>query len=217
MTQPAAVSPLQLSLPEIERAFAATGIKALPEGVSELKHREMIFVQRLLEHGQHARAATEAGYSEASAGPTASELLRRPKVFAFYRRCMDKLANEAGNIVRSTFERYVIFHAKAMEAAQVGKDADAWLASGFKTEQGRNGKDRTEYELARTRAQRDEKMYSGLARAEGMLLAALLGKLKIKIEGDVKVSVVTDEDRAHLMSLEAAGVPVRMTALGGRN
>lgn len=217
MTQPATVSPLQLSLTQIERAFAATGIKTLPNGVGELNRREMIFVQRLLEHGQHARAAIEAGYSDRSAGAIASELLRKPKVFAFYRSCIEQLANDAAQLVRTTFERYVIFHAKAMEAAQVSMDADTWLAAGFEQTTGRTAKDKTEYELKRDRAQRNEKIYSGLARGEGMLLAALLGKLKIKIEGDVKVSVVTDEDREHLMSLEAQGVPVRMPALGGRN
>lgn len=210
------VCALQLSLPEMERAFAATGIKSLPNGVSELNRREMMFVQRLLEHGQHARAAVEAGYAETSAGSIASELLRKPKVFAFYRSCTDKLANDAAGIVRTTFERYVIFHAKAMEAAQQVKDADAFLVSAFETTSGRTGKDRTEYELARSRAQRDEKLYAGQARAEGMLLAALLGKLKVKIEGDVRVSVVTDDDRRHLMDLERQGVPVRMD-LGGRN
>lgn len=216
MTQPVA-NPLQLSLVEIERGFAATGIKTLPDGVADLNRREMVFVQRLLEHGQHARAAIEAGYSEASAGAIASELLRKPKVFAFYRRCVDKLANEISVVVRATFERHVIYHAKAMEASQAVKDADAFLVSGFEQTSGKSAKDRTEYELARTRAQRDEKTYSGMARAEATLLGALLGKLKIKIEGDVKVSVVSDEDRAHLMQLEAAGVPVRMPALGGRN
>lgn len=217
MTQPDRPSPLQLSLVEIERGFAATGIKTLPDGVADLNRREMVFVQRLLEHGQHARAAIEAGYSEASAGPIAAELLRKPKVFAFYRRCTEKLANDAAQLVRTTFERYVIFHAKAMEAGQQVKDADTFLVSGFETTTGKSAKDKTEYEQARARAQRDEKLYSGLARGEGMLLAALLGKLKIKIEGDVKVSVVTDEDREHLMSLEAQGVPVRMPSLGGRN
>ncbi|HWA07937.1 MAG TPA: terminase small subunit [Opitutaceae bacterium] len=209
---------LQLSLPEIERAFAATGIKTLPDGVSDLNRREMVFVARLLEHGQHARAAIEAGYSETSAGPIASELLRKPKVFAFYRRCLDKVASDAAVVVRSTFERYVILNAKFLEAAQQVKDADAFLVSGFQSTNGKAAKDRTDYEQARARAQRDEKHYSTLARGEGMLLAALLGKLKVQIAGDVHVSVISDEDRAHLMSLEAQGVPVRMPALaGGRN
>lgn len=215
--EPAPAGPLQLSMAEIERGFAATGIKTLPDGVSALSRREMIFVQRLLEHGQQARAAIEAGYSETSAHSTASFLLRKPKVFAFYRKCTDKLANDAATVVRTTFERYVIFNAKAQSAAQERADADAWLAKEFTEEKGKNAKDRTKYEDVRTRAQREEKLYSSLARAEGMLLAALLGKLKIKIEGDVRVSVITDEDRRHLQELEAAGVPVRMPELGGRN
>lgn len=209
--------PLQLSMVEIERGFVAAGIKSLPDGVAELNRREMLFIQRLLEHGQQRRAAIEAGYSEHSADSTASFLLRKPKVFAFYRRCTDKLANDAATVVRTTFERYVIFNAKAQSAAQERADADNWLAKEFQSETGKSAKDRTKFEEQRTRAQRDEKLYAIQARAEGMLLAALLGKLKIKIEGDVKVSVVTDDDRRHLMELEAGGVPVRMPELGGRN
>jgi hypothetical protein len=209
---------LQLSLADVERGFAGTGIRSLPEGVSDLNRREMIFVQRLLEHGQQRRAAIEAGYSENSADSTASFLLRKPKVFAFYRRCTDKLANDAGTVVRTTFERYVIFNAKAQSAAQERADADTWLAKEYQSETGKIAKERTKFEEQRSRAQRDEKLYSSLARGEGMLLAALLGKLKVKIEGDVKVSVVTDEDREHLADLERQGVPVRMPAItGGRN
>jgi hypothetical protein len=209
---------LQISLADVERGFAGTGIRSLPEGVSDLNRREMIFVQRLLEHGQQRRAAIEAGYSENSADSTASFLLRKPKVFAFYRRCTDKLANDAGTVVRTTFERYVIFNAKAQSAAQERADADTWLAKEYQSETGKIAKERTKFEEQRSRAQRDEKLYSSLARGEGMLLAALLGKLKVKIEGDVKVSVVTDEDREHLADLERQGVPVRMPAItGGRN
>lgn len=213
-----AACPLQMTLPEIERGFAACGVKALPDGVSDLTRREMIFVMRMLDHGQCAKAAIEAGYSETSAGQIASETLRKPKVFAFYRRCTEMVANDAAQIVRTTYERYVVFHAKALEAAQNVKDADVFLVSGFRDEKGKNGKERTEYEQARDRAQRDEKHYASQARAEGTLLAALLGKLKIKIEGELKFSVVTDEDREHLMSLASQGVPVTMPELmGGRN
>ncbi|HBJ87140.1 MAG TPA: hypothetical protein DDZ88_25425 [Verrucomicrobiales bacterium] len=218
VSQTQTIRPQQLTLSEIERGFAACGIKELPQGVSELNRREMLFVQRLLEHGQQRRAAIEAGYSETSADSTASFLLRKPKVFAFYRRCTEGLANDAGTVVRTTFERYVVFNAKAQNAAQERADADTWLAKEFSDEDGKNAKQRTKYEQLRARAQRDEKLYSGLARAEGTLLAALLGKLKIKIEGELKFSVVTDEDREHLMQLEAAGVPVRMPQMaGGRN
>lgn len=218
MSQTENPCPLQLTLPEIERSFAACGIKELPEGVAELTRREMVFVMRMLEHGQCARAAVEAGYSEQSAGQIASETLRKPKVFAFYRRCTEKVANDAAQIVRTTYERYVIFHAKVMEAAQTVKDAETFIVSGFKNENGKNAKDRIEYEQKRDRAQRDEKLYASQARAEGTLLAALLGKLKIKIEGELKFSVVTDEDREHLMDLARQGVPVVMPDMvGGRN
>jgi hypothetical protein len=217
---PTDTNPLLPTEPDVQLVFDAMGLSSLPHGAGALTRREMVFVQRMLEHGQMARAAVEAGYSEASAGAIASETLRKPKVFAFYKRCCDVVANDTAKLVRSTYERYVIFHAKAIEAAQVRADADTWLATGLVTESGKNSKERTVQELRRTQAQRDEKTYSGLARAEATLLAAMLGKLKIKIEGDVKVSVVTDEDRAHLTSLEELGVPVRTPPLagaGGRN
>jgi phage terminase small subunit len=217
---PTDTNPLLPAQADMQLVFDAMGLTSLPNGAAELTRREMLFVQRVLEHGQMARAAIEAGYSEASAGAIASETLRKPKVFAFYKRCTDVLANDTAKLVRTTYERYVVFHAKTIEAAQVRADADTWLNIELVKETGKNSKERTTQELRRAQAQRDERTYSGLARAEGTLLAAMLGKLKIQIEGNVKVSVVTDEDRAHLTALEEQGVPVRippLTHTGGRN
>ena len=200
--------------------FAALGIADLPEGVSTLTRREAKFVAAYLSHGQMRQAAIEAGYSEESAASIASETLKKPKVAAFYRRCIDQLAGEAQTVLRGTFQRYVIFHAKALEAAQTRQEADAWLVAGFNRENGKNAKEVMQYELARERAMRDEKHYSGLARAEATLLLKATGKLP---EGPtMMVNVVPDEVRNHLHELARAGVPLALpdltpTTPGGRN
>lgn len=117
----------QLEFSAIAAQFAAAGIGELPQGVAELTRREMRFVMGVLEHGQMARAAIDAGYSPDSAGQIASETLRKPKVFAFYKRCLDKVASQAELVVRRCYERSVIFHARAMEAGQTLREANEWL------------------------------------------------------------------------------------------
>jgi phage terminase small subunit len=199
--------------------FAALGITELPDGVSSLTRREMRFVAEYLQHGQMRQAAIAAGYSEESAGSIASETLRKPKVAAFYRKCIDQVAGESLNVLRTCFQRYVIFHAKTLEAAQTRQDADAWLVKGFNRELGKNAKEVTEYELARERAMRDEKHFSALARAEATLLLRATGKLP---EGPtVTVNMVPDSVRDHLQELARAGVRVALPETsahnGGRN
>lgn len=214
----------QLSLSGIEAAFEAAGIAELPDGVATLTRKEMKFVLAVLQHGQMAKAAIEAGYSASSAGSIASETLSKPKVFAFYRKCVNQVAGKGDELVRRVYERSVIFHAKAISAAQEVADANAWLMVDYKVEKGRNAKDRQGYELARDRAQRDEKHYTKLANETDALLGALIGKLKIKFEGNVTVNVVTDEDRRHLADLQRGGVPLDVPPAmaahahtGGRN
>lgn len=217
----------QLKLATIEAAFAASGIAELPEGVTSLTRREMMFVLGVLQHGQMAKAAVEAGYSQDSAQAIASETLRRPKVFAFYRRCVEQVAGKGEELVRRVYERSVIYHAKAITAGQAVADANEWLMTEYRTEKGRNAKDRVAYELARDRAMREEKHYTKLANETDALLGALLGKLKIKVEGSLKVNVVSDDDRQHLVDLQRQGVrldvPAHMEAhamaagAGGRN
>lgn len=190
----------------------------MPEGVSVLTTREMRFVLGVLEHGQMARAAAEAGYSQDSAGAIATETLKKPKVFAFYKRCLDKVASQAELVVRRCYERSVIFHAKAMEAGQALKDAEQWLLAGERQENGRHGKTVKEFELARERAKRDEKHYAGLARAEDALLLNALGRLKVS-PGSQSFDVVPDTVREHLAELARAGVQVGMPEhiMGGRS
>lgn len=186
----------------------------MPAGVSELTSREIKFVAGVLEHGQMRRAAIDAGYSEDSAQSIASETLRKPKVLAFYRRCLDKVASQAELVIRRCYERSVVFHAKAMEAAQTARDATQWLLVHCREEKARFGKDVKEYELERDRAMRDEKHYATLARTEDALLLNALGRLKVA-PGAEPLSVVSDEMRNHLAELAHAGIEVALPA--GRN
>ena len=170
-------NPDQLTLSPIEQAFVARGVETIPEGASNLTQREMKFVLNMLEHGQMAKAAIEAGYSEASAASIASETLRKPKVFAFYRRCVEGLASKGEELTRRVFERSVVLHAKALEASQALADANLWLLQTETHETGKNAKVKREFELARDRAQRDEKHYITLANQTDSLLGTLIGKI----------------------------------------
>jgi len=184
----------QLTLAEIQAGFASIGVEQvdeLPEGVSTLNPRELRLVLGVLRHGQMAKAAVEAGYSEGSAGQIASETLRKPKVFAFYRRCVEKLASNADRVIARTYERSVILHAKALEAMQTRADAEQWIIASEKHEttkgsESTSKKDVREYERIRDRAQRDEKHYVTLANQTDSLLASLLGKIPgLHLSGDV--------------------------------
>ena len=196
--------------------FAALGFEELPSGVGELTAREVKFVCGVLEHGQMRRAAIDAGYSEESASAIASETLRKPKVSAFYRRCVDKLASQAELVLRRIYERSVIFHAKAMEAAQDKQDAEQWLLASNRQELGKNAKDVKVFELKRDRAQRDERHYTALARAEDALLLNALGRLKVS-PGEGGVNAVTDEAREQLAALARAGVEIALPEVAARN
>lgn len=190
--------------------FSAAGIQELPQGVADLTRREMRFVIGVLEHGQMGRAAVEAGYSADSASSIASETLKKPKVFAFYRKCLDKVANQAELVVRRCYERSVIFHAKAMEAAQAVRDQNEWLLATERHEKGKNAKEVRTFELARERAQRDEKHYSSLARAEDALLLNALGRLKVSPGGEGVVDAVSPQMREQLAELVRAGIDISM-------
>jgi len=49
------------------------------------------------------------------------------------------------------------------------------------------------------------------------LIAHIHGRMNLNVSGHFTFSVVSDEDRAHLRELAAAGVPVSMPDRGGRN
>ncbi|WP_043586933.1 terminase small subunit [Geminisphaera colitermitum] len=193
----------QLKFTAIEAAFVASGVGEIPQGASDLTKREMTFVLRMLEHGQMAQAAIEAGYSEASAASIASETLKKPKVFAFYRRCLDKVVTNAERLTARVYERSVVLHAQALEAAQKLAEANEWLLLSERHESGKNAKDVREFELARERAQRDQKHFIGLANQTDALLGSLLGKIVgITINNQTNFSIVGDADRAHLLELQ---------------
>jgi hypothetical protein len=178
----------QLTLSPIEEEFVAHGVAEIPDGLCNLTTRELKFVLGVLEHGQMARAATDAGYSKESAGSIASETLRKPKVFAFYRRCVEQVANKGEQLTARVYERSVILHAQALKAAQDLTDAESqlWVLASETHETGKNAKDKRTYELMRERAQRDQKHYLTLANQTDALLGTLLGKIAgVHVTGEV--------------------------------
>lgn len=184
--------PEQLTLSAVEQRFSAAGVGAgvqeLPVGFADLTAKEQKFVLGVLEHGQMARAAVEAGYSAESAGAIASETLRKPKVFAFYKRCVEKVATKADQVTARVYERSVILHAKALEAAQDIADADAWILKLTRDEYSaaKGAKSVKEYERTRERAQRDQKHYITLANQTDALLGQLIGKIAgVHVSGTV--------------------------------
>lgn len=179
----------QLTLSAVEQRFVASGVGELPEGVASLTQKELKFVLGVLEHGQMARAATDAGYSAESAGSIASETLRKPKVFAFYRRCLDQVAGKAEVLTARVYERSVMFHAKALQAMQDLEEANTWLLAVSRDEYSaaKGAKSIKEYELARERAQRDQKHYATLANQTDALLGQLLGKIAgLQVSGEIR-------------------------------
>lgn len=178
----------QLTLSPIEEAFVVRGVAEVPEGAAHLTKKEMSFVLAMLEHGQMRRAAIDAGYSEESAASIASETLKKPKVFAFYRKCIDAVASKGEQLTARVYERSVILHAQALKAAQDLTDAEAglWLLATESHETGKNAKDKRTYELQRERAQRDQKHYLTLANQTDALLGTLLGKIAgVHVMGEV--------------------------------
>lgn len=214
----------QLTFAEVENRLKQSGVGELPEGAANLKRREFAFVTYLLSHGQMARAAREAGYAPDSAGAIASETLRKPKVFAFYQSCLAKVANNAEQLVMRTYERSVILHAKAMEAAQEVKDLDAELL--LKTQSTLEAdaiKETATYESARERAVKAEKHYITLANQTDALLGALLGKLKLStddsggLKGVVLSEALANELVAQRRRLQDANPAWRAVTGGQRN
>lgn len=184
-------APRQLSLP-IEADYLAAGIPAgeIPAGLGNLSAREMKFVARLLAHGQLAQAAIEAGYSANSAGAIASETLRKPKVQAFYRQCLAKSGANAETVISRVVERSVLLHDKARAAAQSRAETEEALRLLLEKEEVTSGKNACskqarEYETELTRQLRLEKHYITLANQTDTLLAQLIGKLTVNIEGNV--------------------------------
>lgn len=193
-TVPAA-KPAQLLL------FEGIGVTELPQGFAEITGREQRFVLELLKHGQMARAARDAGYSEASAGSIASETLRKPKVFAFYQRCLAKVAANADALTARVCERSLLFHNKAIAAAQEMAELDELILVSESTKTGKKAATTTNYETRREQAAKAEKHYAALAAQADTLLASLIGKLTLKVDGAVTHShfVLTPERREELV------------------
>lgn len=196
--------------------FEAIGVAELPQGFGDITGREQRFVLALLRHGQMAKAAVEAGYSETSAGSIASETLRKPKVFAFYQRCLGALASNADKLTQRVAERSLVLHQKAMEAAQVVADLDELILVAEKQNTGKAGTT-TEYETRREQAAKAEKHYTTLANQTDTLLASLLGKLNLNVSGTVTHNhvIVNDKLAAELVAARKR-LQDRATNAGGK-
>lgn len=165
------------------------GVEDLPAGLGGLGRRELVFVNRLLEHGQMARAALEAGYAgeKEGAGVWASKTLRKAKVFRVYKAALAKVSADADQLVQRVYERSALWHAKAKAAAQEVEKLDGLLLSARVEHDGcKDQKVVESYETQRTRMMREERHYAQLAVREDTLLGSLLGKLRLDISGSVE-------------------------------
>jgi hypothetical protein len=105
---------------QLEFEFADLPLGELPEGVSDLAPKEVSFVCSLLRHGRKREAALAAGYSKGCAGQMASELMAKPRVRAFYQRCLERLGSDTRRAVSRLEERAQVAHQKFREAAEDG-------------------------------------------------------------------------------------------------
>lgn len=172
--------------------FETIGVAEMPQGFSEITAREQRFVLELLRHGQMARAARDAGYSENSAGAIASETLRKPKVFAFYSKCLAQVASNADKLTQRVAQRSILYHDKAVAASQDIANLDALILTSRKS--GSKGFE-SQYETQREHAVRAEKHYSELSTKTDALLASLLGKLNLNVHGVVTHNHVIVDDK----------------------
>jgi hypothetical protein len=168
----------QLALPGLAEV---TGLAELPLGFSELNRKQQTFVQRYLAHGNTMRAAREAGYADPES--EGHRLSRRPAIAAVLAQAGARVAKDADALLRRAMERSVWLHNELRE--QRAKRMDS--ANGV-------GDTRREREL-----------FEQCARAD-TLVAALLGKLNVNVNGSIehnhRVSVVPEETRRQLLSIQ---------------
>ena len=190
--------PAQQEFAEIMAVLGVGEMHQLPAGAGQLTAKELIFVARLVSHGRMAQAATEAGYKGENTGVTASKLLRRPEVQAFYGRCIAQLAANANTIIARIFERSTAAHAEAMAAYQRMQEVDAeklvvesetsTVSTGGESSSASTSTHRIR---AREQAAKDFVRFTAVADKADHLLASMLGKLNVNVTGEVKVVQVT--------------------------
>lgn len=193
----------QLEIPALMEAAAFAQESEIPAGVGEMSPREIKFVTRLLSHGQQGRAYEEAGYKATGPGAyvNGSKLLRKTKVFRFYRQCLSHVSQNAGRLIERVWERSILFHEKAIKAAQEVADLDARILEAEQSESGFGAKGPIQksvrkYITARENMQREERHYAQLARQEDHLLGQLLGKIKdLNVQVDVSLEQVVMEGK----------------------
>lgn len=167
------------------------GLDQLPQGVGECSVKELKFVNRLLQHGQLARAAQEAGYQgdREGAGVWASKTLRKPKVFRVYQAALRHVSADADKLVGRVCERSVLWHEKAKACAQEVAELDALLLErADSTTKGKEPGDTSYYETRRDRMMKQERHYAQLAAREDTLLGSLLGRLNLNVNVDKQVT-----------------------------
>lgn len=219
----------QLEIPALMEAAAFAQQGEIPEGVADLSPREVKFVTGLLTHGQQGRAYEDAGFKASgdAAFVGASKLLRKPKVFRFYRQCLGHVSQNAGRLIDRVWERSIIFHEKTVRAAQeVGKLDDLILESKLKEDglgpKGPIERQTKKWITRREQMKRDERLYAGLARADDTLLGQLLGRIKdLNVSVDVTLSKVVSDGApitSDVLDTLAANYRQRMeNVMGGRN
>jgi hypothetical protein len=203
-------------LPGFGDFFAQTGLGVgdLPNGAGSLKAKEIRFVLGVLQHGGQKRAAIEAGYSEGSADQIASELLRRPRVAAFYRQSLERLGADTKGSVRRLEERARMFHAKAsLAAAKVDAAQSEYervsLAAGADPDD--KGLAAAAMVAARAvgEAKADEARYARIAGECDKVLLSAAGKLSVGVNVSGRV------DHTHRNAVPDAVIDFVANAKGG--
>jgi hypothetical protein len=163
--------PEQLALPGAEECFRAVGLDALPVGASDLSRKQLEFCLAYLKTGSAVAAAKIAGYGDAQAH--ASKVMQQPKVAAFLGKVIAKVAGNADKLIERVWERSARLHEQLTELQA-------------KPEGGRDFK--------------KEVQLTDLANKTDTLLATILGKLIVNVQGNI--GIFPAEQRAELIALQ---------------
>lgn len=215
MSRIASIPDTAPTLPGLDAVCMETGLDQLPAGAAELLAKELRFVVCLMQHGQQKRAAIEAGYKETSADQIASELLRKPRVANFYRRCLESLGATAKAALARTEQRARLYHEKAIEYGQHKDDIDELLATGGKhaTYKGSVGSVAQDFITKREHFARLEERYAKLALEQDKVLLTAAGKmgLELKVSGSIDANILVTP------AVMASFTRLREEALHGNN
>ncbi len=215
-----AAEPSQLTLSLIAESVGAKGVDELPGGVGELSGRELAFVQGLLAGKSQVEAALAApGGGEQTrdqAMSWASKSLRKPHVVAFYGRCIERVAANAGAVAQRLTEMSLQLHRIATEQLERWREAELAvaeevLAQEAKRKAGISISDTERTILAVRERQRDVAFrQAGFAVKEAKdhneTLAAMLGKLRLTVDGEVRHVAVAQQALSYLAEARMEGL-----------